>query len=87
MRFPSNALSAYFIAVHGVCECVGYTAVLLGGGHGILQGRYGLIADQLVSARMVLANGSAVTVSADSHPELFWAIRGAGHNFGIVVES
>lgn len=59
---------------------------MLGGGHGILQGRYGLLADNLVSARMVIANGTAITVSLESNPDLFWAIRGAGHNFGIVTE-
>lgn len=58
----------------------------LGGGHGYLQGQYGLITDQLVEARMVLANGKAVTVSPNSYPDLFWGIRGAGHNFGIVTE-
>jgi FAD/FMN-containing dehydrogenase len=51
-----------------------------------LQGRSGLLADNLISARVVLANGTAVTVSDDSHADLFWAIRGAGHNFGIVSE-
>jgi FAD/FMN-containing dehydrogenase len=59
---------------------------MLGGGHGLLQGHYGLLSDNLISARMVLANGTAVTVSSESNPDLFWAIRGAGHNFGIVTE-
>jgi FAD/FMN-containing dehydrogenase len=59
---------------------------MLGGGHGLLQGHYDLLADNLISARMVLANGTAVTVSSESNPDLFWAIRGAGHNFGIVTE-
>lgn len=59
---------------------------MLGGGHGFLQGYHGLIGDNLLSARVVLANGTAVTVSNDSHPDLFWALRGAGHNFGIVTE-
>jgi FAD/FMN-containing dehydrogenase len=72
--------------VTGYCECVGSVAPLLGGGYGILQGYYGLLADNLVSARMILANGTAVDVSTDSHTDLFWAIRGAGHNFGIVTE-
>jgi len=57
---------------------------LLGGGHGNLQGQHGLIADQLVSARVVLANGTAVTASATENKDLYWALRGAGHNFGIV---
>jgi FAD/FMN-containing dehydrogenase len=58
---------------------------LLGGGHGALQGKHGLMADNLISARVVLANGSAVTASATSHPDLYWALKGAGHNFGILT--
>ncbi|KAI0854095.1 hypothetical protein F5Y00DRAFT_222271 [Daldinia vernicosa] len=73
-------------AVTGVCECVGISAPILGGGHGWLQGQYGLPADQVISARLVLPNGDAVTVSEESHSELFWAIKGAGHNFGLVTE-
>lgn len=57
----------------------------LGGGYGFLQGLYGLAADQIISARIVLANGTLVTASATSHPGLYWAIKGAGHNFGVVT--
>jgi FAD/FMN-containing dehydrogenase len=73
-------------AVTGICECVGIGGAMLGGGHGFLQGQYGLMADQLIDATLVLANGTIVHVSEQSNPELFWALRGAGHNFGIVTE-
>ncbi|KAG9495357.1 hypothetical protein J7337_013599 [Fusarium musae] len=72
--------------VTGICECVGVSAPVLGGGHGWLQGQYGLASDQVISARIVLPDGDAVTASEDSNPDLFWALRGAGHNFGIVTE-
>jgi hypothetical protein len=59
---------------------------MLGGGHGFIQGYHGLVADNLLQARVVLANGSVVIASDQSNCELFWALRGAGHNFGIVTE-
>ncbi len=71
--------------VTGTCECVSYLGPALGGGHGWLQGHYGLIADQFVSLRVVLADGSLKTVDANS--DLWWAMRGAGHNFGIVTSA
>ncbi|KAH9905587.1 FAD-binding domain-containing protein [Xylariomycetidae sp. FL2044] len=72
--------------VTGICESVGISAVALGGGHGWLQGQYGLPADQIVSARLVLPDGDVVIVSEDSNSDLFYAIKGAGHNFGFVTE-
>jgi hypothetical protein len=57
------------------------------GGIGRMEGAYGLVADNILSTSLVLANGSLITVSADSHPDLYWAIKGAGHNFGVVVEA
>jgi len=73
------------LAVTGLCECVSVVGPLLGGGHSAVQGVYGFAGDNLVSARLVLANGTVVKVSAIDNPDLFWAIRGAGHNFGIVT--
>lgn len=72
--------------VTGVCGCVGIGGVVLGGGLGFHQGQYGLMADQLIPARIVLANGTAAFVSAESHPDLLWALLGAGHNFGIFTD-
>ena len=73
--------------VTGACECTSLAGPMLGGGHGWLQGRYGLSADQLVEARVILANGQLVTVSENSaYQDLFWALKGAGHNFGIVTQ-
>ncbi|KAM0332090.1 hypothetical protein ACHAQA_002361 [Verticillium albo-atrum] len=69
--------------VTGTCECVSYLGPLLGGGHGWLQGHHGLIADQVLSFDIVLADGTLQTV--DSSSDLWWALRGAGHNFGIIT--
>ncbi|KAL4988130.1 hypothetical protein BDW68DRAFT_187456 [Aspergillus falconensis] len=72
--------------VHGVCECVSYLGPALGGGHGTLQGKYGMASDQFVKIRIATANGDIVTVSEDEgDKDLWWAVRGAGHNFGIVT--
>ncbi|KAF2708801.1 FAD-binding domain-containing protein [Pleomassaria siparia CBS 279.74] len=71
--------------VTGICECVGLMGVALGGGHGMLQGHYGLLSDQILSARLVLANSTAITVSSTENKDLFWALRGAGHNYGVVA--
>ncbi|KAK8034591.1 hypothetical protein PG993_009586 [Apiospora rasikravindrae] len=71
--------------VTGICECTSLLGPGLGGGHGWNQGRYGLGLDQIVEANLVLGDGSGVVVSADSHADLFWGLRGAGHNFGIVT--
>ena len=69
----------------GTCSCVSLLGPALGGGHGLQQGRHGLTADHLVNLNVVLANGTTVSVNETSHPDLWWAIRGAGHNFGIVT--
>ncbi|KAI0201500.1 putative FAD-dependent oxygenase [Astrocystis sublimbata] len=69
--------------VTGTCECVSYLGPALGGGHGWLQGHHGLVADQFVSMNIVLADGTQQTI--DSSSDLWWAMQGAGQNFGIVT--
>ncbi|KAK8022746.1 FAD-binding domain-containing protein [Apiospora rasikravindrae] len=68
------------------CDCVGVAGALLGGGHGFLQGRHGLLLDNVVSARVVTPDGRrVVTASRAENADLFWGLRGAGHNFGVVA--
>lgn len=81
---PNNARSNVG-QVTGTCECTSLLGPGLGGGHGWLQGYHGLIADQFMAMDIVLADGSSRTVDAQSDPDLWWALRGAGHNFAIVT--
>ena len=72
-------------AVTGTIGAVGMAGLTLGGGYGPLTARYGLALDNLLSAELVLADGSLVTADAATNPELFWALRGGGGNFGAVT--
>ena len=71
----------------GYDSCVGALGATLGGGVGPYGGLHGLMIDALRGVTMVTGIGSLIDVSATSHPDLWWGMRGAGFNFGIVTSA
>ena len=71
----------------GSGSCVGVLGAGLGGGIGRLEGLYGLIIDNLLSVRIMLPDTTVIEASEKKHPNLFWGIRGAGANFGFVLNA
>jgi FAD/FMN-containing dehydrogenase len=69
----------------GIMSETGVAGLALGGGIGWFSRKHGLTCDQFESLELVLASGEVIEVSADSHPELLWALQGGGGNFGIVT--
>jgi FAD/FMN-containing dehydrogenase len=69
----------------GVISHTGIAGLTLGGGIGWLMRKYGLTVDSLLSVDLVTAEGTLVSASAQEHPDLFWAVRGGGGNFGVVT--
>jgi FAD/FMN-containing dehydrogenase len=81
-----RATAAFGLATpSGVISLTGIAGLTLGGGIAWLMGKYGMAVDNLLSAEVVLASGAVVTASDETDPDLFWALRGGGGNFGLVT--
>ena len=82
----TRALSAHGLAVgFGDTGSVGIGGITLGGGIGLLTRKFGMTIDSLLAADIVTADGELVRTNAEEHPDLFWAIRGGGGNFGVAT--
>lgn len=82
----TTALGAHGLAVgFGDTGSVGIGGITLGGGIGLLSRKFGMTIDSLLAADIVTADGQLIRGDAESHPDLFWAIRGGGGNFGVAT--
>ncbi|KAM6513599.1 hypothetical protein FALCPG4_015986 [Fusarium falciforme] len=79
--------AAGVLIMTGNCNCVGALGAGLGGGFGNLVGELGMAVDNILSLRVITPKGKAINISPSSNPDLFWAMRGAGPNFGIVTHA
>ena len=85
-RELNDAAGEHGLAVTGgLISATGIAGYTLGGGLGWLMAKHGLAADNLLAAELVTADGEVLQVNADSEPDLFWALRGGGGNFGVAT--
>jgi FAD/FMN-containing dehydrogenase len=75
----------HLVVGFGDAGSVGLGGITLGGGVGYLSRNWGMSVDSLLAAEIVTAKGEVLTADADNHPDLFWALRGGGGNFGVVT--
>ncbi|KAI0547909.1 Glucooligosaccharide oxidase [Xylaria curta] len=84
-EFADQLYDAGLMLPTGSCACPGYTGLAVGGGIGRYMGFLGLVTDLVTSARVITATGDLITVSSTENSDLFWGMRGAGANFGIIT--
>ena len=84
-QLDAASLAQGMVTTAGVVSHTGVGGYTLGGGFGRLNRKYGLTVDNVRSAEIITADGEVRRISADQDPDLFWAIRGGGGNFGIVT--
>ncbi|PWW79025.1 hypothetical protein C7212DRAFT_361843 [Tuber magnatum] len=86
-RGDGRRLRLKSFAPHFLRETVGVIGATLGGGHGVFDGVYGLMSDNLLSVNIITAKDENIFVNATKNPDLFWGIKGAGNSFGLTTEA